>query len=87
MRKHRRFERVDNKIITVQCSAMTPRDLMDMVSEDILPEVKARSGSYGNGSEQYPIPRSMNISRLASMSSRPTPPTPPTLPTPPPPGE
>lgn len=85
MRKHRRFERVSNKVITVQCSALTPRELMNMMSADIVPEIKARAGTYGNGSEDYPIPRTMNIARLASMASRPAPapvPAPPPAPAP-----
>lgn len=60
--------------MTVQCVAVSPRELMNMMADDIVPEIKARAGTYGNGSEKYPIPRSMNISRLASMSERPAPP-------------
>lgn len=73
MRKHRRFERVNSKVITVQCAALSPRELMNMMAADIVPEVKARAGTYGNGSEDFPIPRTMNISRLANMASRPAP--------------
>lgn len=83
MRKHRRFERVDNStIITVQTPCMTPRLIMDMVSQDIEPEVKARKGLYGQGSEFNPIPRTMSIDRFSRMASQPvqTPPDPPVPP-------
>lgn len=76
---------MSNKVITVQCSALTPRELMSMMSADIVPEVKARAGTYGNGSEDFPIPRTMNIARLANMASRPAPapaPAPATAPAP-----
>lgn len=70
MRKHRRFERVDNStIITVQTPCMTPRLIMDMVSQDVEPEIKARKGLYGQGSEFNPIPRTMSIDRFSRMAS------------------
>lgn len=73
MRPHRRYEKVSRKFITVQTPALTPRELMSLVASDIDVNVKARAGLYGNGSEAYPIPRSMNIHRLANMSERPAP--------------
>lgn len=70
MRKHRRFERVDNStIITVQTPCMTPRLIMDMISQDVEPEVKARKGLYGQGSESNPIPRTMSIDRFSRMAT------------------
>lgn len=70
MRKHRRYERVDNStIITVQTPCMTPRLIMDMVSQDVEPEVKARKGLYGQGSESNPIPRTMSIDRFYCMAT------------------
>ena len=73
MRKHRKYERVCNKVITVQSPALTPRKLMSMISEDIEIDLKARKGTYGNGSEDFPSPRSMNIHRMSSMAVAPAP--------------
>lgn len=68
MRKHRRFEKVSKLDITVQMRVASPRDLMNLVKEDVDIEVKARSGAYSNGSSAYPIPRTMDISRFSRMS-------------------
>lgn len=73
MRKHRHFEKVDNTQITVVCPCLTPRELMNMVAADIEPNIKARKALYGQGSEFYPIPRTMSIDRFSRMASRPTP--------------
>lgn len=82
MRKHRRYERVDRKtVLTVQTPCMTPRLIMDMVSADVEPQVKARKALYGAGSETNPIPRTMSIDRFSRMATpRPTPPQSPTPP-------
>lgn len=88
MRKHRRFEQNSGELLTVQCPCMTPRDLMRLVCDDVEVEVKSRGGTYNNGSEEFPIPRTMDIEKFRRMSSpRPVdrrtdePPTPPTPPT------
>lgn len=71
MRKHRRYERVCDKVITVQTHVPSPRELMSMVVESADVEVRARKGYYANGSESYPIPRTMSIAKMAALSSRP----------------
>lgn len=85
MRKHRRFEKVDNStVLTVQTPCMTPRLIMDLISSDVEPQVKARKGLYGQGSESSPIPRTMSIDRFSRMATpRPAPAQSPTLDPPP----
>ena len=73
MRKHIRYEKVDNTQITVVCPCLTPRELMNMVAADIEPNIKARKALYGQGSESFPIPRTMSIDRFSRMVSRPSP--------------
>lgn len=73
MRKHRRYEHVCSKTVTVQTYNMKLRDLMNLVASDVEVDVKARRGMYGNGSEKHMIPRTMDISRFTSMASRPKP--------------
>lgn len=76
MRKHRKYEKVDNTtILTVQTPCMTPRLIMDMIANDVEPQVKAKKGLYGQGSEFSPIPRTMSIDRFSRMATpRPAPP-------------
>lgn len=83
MRKHRRFEKISPIDVTVQMRSASPRDLMNLIKEDVDIEVRARAGAYSNGSASYPIPRTMDISRFSRMSSKPLPPIPPTPSTPP----
>lgn len=83
MRKHRKFEKVSNKKLTLQVPCMTPRQLMNLLVDDVEIDIKSRAGYYGNGSEDFPIPRTMSIARMAQMTPKkkdsepPTPPTPP----------
>lgn len=90
MRKHRRFEKVSHLKLTVQVPCLTPRQLMNLLSDDVEIDVKARAGYYGNGSENYPIPRTMSIARMAQMTPKKqasAPPAPPIPPAPTPPSE
>lgn len=73
MRKHRRFEKIDKRQIVVDCPVLTPRELMSMLAADIEPQIKAKKALYGQGSEQFPIPRTMSIDRFSRMAARPVP--------------
>lgn len=70
MRKHRCFERIGGPKLTVQVPYLSPRGLMNLLSDDVEIDIKARAGLYGNGSESFPIPRTMSISKLAAMAPR-----------------
>ena len=70
MRKHRKFEKVSNVKLTIQVPCMTPRQLMNLLVDDVEVDIKSRSGYYGNGSEHFPIPRSMSIARMALMTPK-----------------
>lgn len=83
MRKHKKFEKVSNVKLTVQVPCMTPRQLMQLLVDDVEIDLKSRSGYYGNGSEQFPIPRTMSIARMAQMTPKKPAPTPPAPPVPP----
>lgn len=86
MRKHRKFEKFSSVKLTVQVPCMTPRQLMRLLVDDVEIDIKSRAGYYGNGSEQFPIPRTMSIARMAQMTPKKqisAPPAPPATPAPP----
>lgn len=85
MRKHRVFEKVSPVKLTVQVPCMTPRQLMNLLVDDVEIDIKSRSGYYGNGSEEFPIPRTMSIARMAQMTPKKKVSEPSTPPPPPPP--
>lgn len=68
MRKHRKFEKLSSKKLTLQIPCLSLKDIGSMVLNDVDFEVKARKGYYGNGSESYPIPRSFSVHSLATRA-------------------
>lgn len=70
MRKHRTFEKISSKKLTIQVPCLTPRQLMNLLVDDVEIDIKSRAGYFGNGSQDFPIPRSMSIARMAQMTPK-----------------
>lgn len=55
MRKHRRFEKVSNEIITVSSDFISPARIMRALGEQSEIDVQRRAGSYNQGCSERPV--------------------------------